>query len=70
MRRVIALENPEMDKKWRDYIYINNLEGKHYRVSRANINAFWQAEKAGIQHDVAERPGSRQKLYDQLDKLL
>jgi thiol-disulfide isomerase/thioredoxin len=85
----IALDNPEQDKKWKDYIYINNLEGKHYRVSMANTETFWQeAEKAGIQplksvprymiidtqgkivHDVAERPSSQQKLYDQLDKLL
>jgi thiol-disulfide isomerase/thioredoxin len=85
----IALEIPEQDKKWKDYIYINNLEGTHYRVNRTNIDNFWQeAEKAGIRplntvpryviidargkivHDVAERPSSRQKLYDQLDKLL
>ncbi|MCS3802181.1 TlpA family protein disulfide reductase [Niastella sp. OAS944] len=85
----IALDNPEQDKKWKDYIYINNLEGKHYRVNRASTETFWQeAEKTGIQplnsvprymiinaqgkivHDVAERPSSRQKLYNQLDKLL
>lgn len=85
----IALDNPEQDKKWKDYIYINNLEGKHYRVSQANTETFWQeAQKAGIQplntvprymiidtqgkvvHDIAERPSSRQKLYNQLDKLL
>jgi len=85
----IALEKPEQDQQWREFIFLNNMEGKHYRVNRSAIEAFWQeAKTAGVKElnavprymiidaqgkivqDVAERPSSRQKLYDQLDKLL
>jgi thiol-disulfide isomerase/thioredoxin len=85
----IALDKPEHDQRWKEYVLLNDLEGKHYRVDRSATESFWQGAKAAgiealsvvprymiidaqgiIVHNVAERPSSQQKLYDQLDKLL